>query len=205
VFTREGANDELDLDATIDKTCRNAGWLSLEMVPEKRNRVKVLVLFDVGGTMDDHVMLCSQLFSAAKHEFKHLVYFYFHNCLYETVWKDNNRRNERIPTMELLHKYNRDYKVIIVGDAYMSPYEITSPGGSVEHYNEEAGIVWLERLKAQYEYVVWLNPNSEQHWQWADSTKILRNFFEQRMFPFTIEGLSMAMKALKDKKVTYKD
>ncbi len=203
IFTREGVADELDLDKTIQKTCNNAGLLDLEMVPSKKNRVKVLLFLDVGGTMDEHVELCSQLFSAAKHEFKHLEYFYFHNCLYESVWKDNRRRSDRVPTMEVLNKYNRDYKVIIIGDAYMSPYEIMYEGGSVEHFNEEAGMVWLQRLKAQYPYISWLNPNSEHYWQYAPSTKILRELFEYRMFPLTINGISLAMKALKDKKVSY--
>lgn len=203
VFTREGVPDELDLDATIHNTCKNGGILDVEMVPTKRNRVKVLLFFDVGGTMDDHVELCSELFSAAKHEFKHLEYFYFHNSLYETVWKDNIRRNDRMPTMEVLHKYNSDYKVIIVGDAYMSPYELLYAGGSVEHYNDEASLVWLERLKNQYPYICWLNPNNEGYWDYAPSTKILREFFDHRMFPLTVSGLQKAMKALKDKKKTY--
>ena len=203
VFTREGIAEELDLDKTIDKTCRNAGLLDIEMIPAKKNRVKVLLLLDVGGTMDDHIELCSQLFSAAKYEFKHLEYYYFHNCLYETVWKDNARRYERIPTMQLLHKYNKDYKIIFVGDAYMSPYEITSPGGSVEHWNQEAGLVWLQRIKEQFPYIVWLNPMSEYYWQYSESTQILREVFEKRMFPLTIDGITLGMKALKDMKLQY--
>lgn len=203
ILTREGTPDELDLDTTIQKTCKNAGYLDLEMIPAKQNRVKVLLFFDVGGTMDEHVELCSQLFSAAKHQFKHLEYFYFHNCLYETVWKDNARRHDRIPTFEVLHKYSSDYKVIVIGDAYMSPYEIAYAGGSVEHWNEEAGIVWLSRLKEQFPYLVWLNPNNEYYWQHSASTNLIQDFFDNRMFPLTIEGLSKAMKALKDKKLTY--
>ncbi len=203
IFTREGVPDELDLDTTINKTCKNAGILDIEMIPSKQNRVKVLLFFDVGGTMDDHVSICSELFSAAKHEFKHLEYFYFHNCLYETVWKDNARRHDRIPTMEVLNKYNSDYKVIVIGDAYMSPYEIFYKGGSVEHYNKEAGIIWLERLKKQYPYICWLNPNNEIYWQYAESTRIIREMFSNRMYPLTLSGLSLAMKALKDKKASF--
>ena len=204
VFTREGKAEELDLDTTIDKTCRNAGLLELEMVPSKRNRVKVLLFFDVGGTMDDHVDLCSRLFSAARYEFKQLEFYYFHNCIYETVWKDNARRHERIPTFEVLNKFNKDYKVIIVGDAYMSPYELLYAGGSVEHWNDEAGIVWLRRIKEHYPHIVWLNPNNEYYWQYAESSKILREFFDHRMFPLTVEGLSLAIKALKDAKIDYR-
>ena len=203
VFTREGFADELDLDTTIQKTCDNAGYLDLHLVPSKQNRVKVLLFFDVGGTMDDHVEMCSRLFSAAKYEFKHLEYFYFHNSLYETVWKDNTRRYDRISTMDILNKYNKDYKIIIVGDAYMSPYEILYAGGSVEHYNAEASLVWLERLKNQFPYICWLNPNPEYYWQYAESTHILREFFQHKMFPLTIGGLELAMKSLKDKTVRY--
>lgn len=203
VFTREGTADELDIDSTIQNTCKNAGILDIEMIPSKENRVKVLVFFDVGGTMDEHVALCSRLFSAAKYEFKQLEYYYFHNCLYESVWKDNARREERIPTFEVLNKYNKDYKVIIIGDAYMSPYEILYAGGSVEHYNKEAGMVWLERLKVQYPYIVWLCPTNEYYWNVVDSARILREIFDNRMFPLTITGITQAMKALKDKKITY--
>ncbi len=204
VFTREGHADELDLDDTINKTCHNGGLLDLQMVPSKENRVKVLLFLDVGGSMDDHILLCSQLFSAAKYEFKNLEFFYFHNCLYEYVWKDNIRRyNDRTPTFEVLHKYNKDYKVIVVGDAYMSPYEVLYEGGSIEHYNKEPGLTWLNRLRKQYPHIVWLNPNSQQYWHFSDSTKIIRQAFGNRMFPMTIEGLSLAMKALKDKKMTY--
>ncbi len=203
-FTREGIADELDLDDTIDSTSRNAGYLDIKMVPSKRNRVKVLMLFDIGGSMDDHVETCEKLFSAAKHEFKHLEYYYFHNCIYESVWKDNRMRwSERIPTLELLHKYDRNYKVIFVGDAAMSPYELVSAGGSVEHYNDEPGLGWLNKFKEQYPYLSWINPNPTRSWNYFESTKILREFLEERMFPMTIEGLTKTMKSLKDKKVTY--
>lgn len=199
VFTREGAPDELDIDKTIRRTSDNAGLLELEMVPSKQNRVKVLLFFDIGGSMDDHVYLCEQLFSAAKHEFKNLEFYYFHNCLYEFVWKDNARRySERIPTFELLNKYNRDYRVIVVGDASMSPYEIMYPGGSVEHYNDEAGVVWLQRLKDQYKHLIWLNPVPEELWKYTQSIGMLKDFFEDEMYPLTLEGLTKAMKSLKD-------
>jgi hypothetical protein len=201
ILTREGSPEELDIDKTIQKTSQNAGILDLEIVPKKKNQVKVLMLFDIGGSMDVYIRQCEQLFSAAKYEFKHLEYYYFHNCLYESVWKDNRRRQEeRIPTLEVLNKYNRDYKVIFVGDATMAAYEITSKHGSVEHYNEEAGIVWLNRLKEHFPYMVWLNPTLPQYWEYTQSLKILREFTEDRMFPLTLNGLTQAMKALKDKK-----
>lgn len=198
VFTREGVADELDLDETIRKTSENAGLLDLHMVPSKRNRVKVLLFFDIGGSMDDHIRICEELFSAAKHEFKHLEYYYFHNCLYETVWKDNNRRmTDRIPTLEVLNKYNKDYRVVVVGDASMSPYEITYQGGSVEHYNDEAGIVWLQRLRQQFPPTVWLNPVPQEQWNYTQSIKMIEKIFEEKMYPLTIGGLTDAMKHLK--------
>ena len=197
VFTREGIADELDLEATIQKTSRNAGMLELEMVPAKQNRVKVLLLLDVGGSMDDHIELCSELFSAAKYEFKNLEHFYFHNCLYESVWKDNKRREERIATLELLRKFNRDYHVIIVGDASMSPYEITFQGGSVEHYNDEPGIVWLNRLKDQFPKLVWLNPIPKSYWHYTRSIEMLKEWSDDRMFPLTPAGIEEAMEKLK--------
>ncbi|MFK8103371.1 MAG: VWA domain-containing protein [Saprospiraceae bacterium] len=200
-FTREGAATELDLDDTIKKTSENAGLLDISLVPSKQNRVKVLLLMDIGGSMDHHIEQCAQLFSASKHEFKHLEYFYFHNCLYESVWKDNHRRfHERIPTLELLHKYNRDYKVIFIGDAAMSPYEIYYRGGSVEHYNDEAGIVWLKRLKDHFKHLIWINPNPEYSWDWYESTTMIRDYTEDRMFPMTLAGITDAMRALKNKK-----
>lgn len=198
VFTREGVADELDMDETIRKTSENAGILDLHMVPSKRNRVKVLLFFDIGGSMDDHIRICEELFSAAKHEFKHLEYYYFHNCLYETVWKDNNRRmTDRIPTLEVLNKYNKDYRVVVVGDASMSPYEITYQGGSVEHYNDEPGIVWLQRLRQQFPRTVWLNPVPQDHWNYTQSIKMIEKIFEDKMYPLTIGGLTDAMKHLK--------
>lgn len=201
ILTREGVPDELDIDKTIEKTSQNAGILNIEMIPNKKNNVKVLMLFDVGGSMDMYIRLCEELFSAAKYEFKNLEFYYFHNCLYESVWKDNKRRfQERIPTMELMNKYNKDYKVIFVGDASMAPYEITHPHGSIEHYNEEAGMVWLNRIKAQYPYFVWLNPTIPEYWRYAQSIEIIRDIMDERMYPLTLGGLTDAMKALKDKK-----
>ncbi|QQS31028.1 MAG: VWA domain-containing protein [Sphingobacteriales bacterium] len=203
VFTREGFPDELNIDGTIHKTAHNGGILDLEMMPSRQNKVKVLLFLDVGGSMDEHSRLCSELFSAAKYEFKHLEYFYFHNCIYENLWKDNTRRQDRISTMDVLHKYNSDYKVIIVGDGYMSPYEITQPAGSVEHYNDEPGMVWLQRIKDQYPFTVWLNPSHYQYWDYATSIKMLRRQFDNRMFPLTLEGITLAMKALKNRKLTF--
>jgi hypothetical protein len=202
ILTREGTKEELDLDKTIDKTSRNAGLLELEMTAAKKNNVKVLLFLDIGGSMDDHIELCSRLFSAAKYEFKHLEHYYFHNCLYESVWKDNvRRRQEAIPTFEVLHTYNSDYKVIIVGDASMSPYEILYQNGSVEHDNDEAGFVWLDRLKDQFSDMVWLNPVPVDEWRYTESIGMLREFMKDRMFPLTMGGLQQAIKALKDKKV----
>ncbi|MBC3785905.1 vWA domain-containing protein [Spirosoma utsteinense] len=203
ILTREGIEDELDIDGTIDGTSRNAGYLDIKMQPSRKNRVKVLILFDVGGSMDEHIELCSHLFSAARYQFKHLEFMYFHNCVYETLWRDNSRRKERVPTWEVLHKYNKDYKVIFVGDAAMSPYEITMPKGSVEHYNLEAGIVWLDRFKAQYPHLVWLNPNIAAYWPYTQSTKLIRDWSGDRMFPLTLYGLEQAMKSLKNPKITF--
>lgn len=203
ILTREGLDDELDINETIDWTSRNAGLLDIRMQPSRQNRVKVLMLFDVGGSMDEHIELCSHLFSAARYQFKHLEFMYFHNCVYETLWRDNARRKQRIPTWEVLHKYNKDYKVIFVGDAAMSPYEITTPKGSVEHYNEEAGIVWLNRFKTQYPNLVWLNPNIAAYWQYSHSTSLIREWSGNRMFPLTLNGLEQAMKSLKNPKVVF--
>jgi len=198
VLTREGVQDELDIDGTIDRTGKNAGILDIQMRPERRNRVKVLMLMDVGGSMDDHIRTCEELFSAAKHQFKHLEFYYFHNFIYEYVWRDNNRRwSDRIPTFELLHKYNRDYKVIFVGDAAMGPYEILYKGGSVEHNNAEAGSVWMQRFTDQYPNLVWLNPNREANWHFFESTQLVRKLVQQRMFPLTVPGITDAMKLLK--------
>ena len=196
-FAREGAPEELDLDDTIRSTARNAGWLDIKMVPERHNAVKVLLFLDVGGSMDDHVRVCEELFSATRTEFKHLEYFYFHNFLYETVWRDNRRRHsEKISLWDLMHTYGHDYKLILVGDATMSPYEIAYPGGSVEHNNEEAGTVWLKRLLNVYSHAVWLNPQPEQRWGYYDSIGMVRDLMGSRMFPLTLAGLEAGMREL---------
>jgi uncharacterized protein with von Willebrand factor type A (vWA) domain len=196
-FAREGAPEELDLDMTIDKTARNAGWLDLHMRPERHNAVKVLMFLDIGGTMDDHIKLCEELFSAAKTEFKHLEYFYFHNCLYDYVWKDNRRRHsERTRTFDIMHKYGHDYKLVFVGDATMSPYEVLQPGGSIEYSNDEAGAVWLKRLLDVYHRAVWLNPEPEEIWPYRQSIGILKEIMGGRMYPTTIVGLERAMRTL---------
>lgn len=203
-LTREGLKDELDLDKTIDKTSKNAGYLDLEFVAEKKNNIKVLMFLDIGGSMDDHIELCSRLFSASKYEFKHLEFYYFHNCIYERLWKNNERRwREQIPTYEVLNKYNSDYKCIIVGDASMSPWELMYENGSVEHNNDEAGFVWLQRLKEHYPYTVWLNPVPPEEWKWTESILMLKDFYDDRMFPLTLSGLQKAVKALKDKKYNF--
>jgi uncharacterized protein with von Willebrand factor type A (vWA) domain len=196
-FARIGAPDELDLDDTIRSTARNAGWLDIKMVPERHNAVKVLLFLDIGGSMDDHIRTCEQLFSAARVEFKHLEYFYFHNFLYERVWRDNRRRAaERLATWEVLHTYPHDYKVIFVGDATMSPYEIAYAGGSVEHTNEEAGAVWMQRLLGVYPNAIWLNPQPEAVWNYHESIRITRQLMGERMFPLTLEGLDRGMRLL---------
>jgi len=196
-FAREGAAEELDLPGTIDSTARNAGLLDIRMVPERHNAVKVLLFLDVGGSMEDHVRVCEELFSAVKSEFKHLEYFYFHNCVYEGVWKDNRRRHsEKTPVMEVLHKYAADYKLILVGDATMSPYEIIHPGGSVEHFNKESGAEWLQRLLATYPKAIWLNPEPQNRWPHIPSIRIISELMEQRMFPLSISGLEQGMRKL---------
>ncbi len=196
-FAREGADEELDLDDTIRSTARKAGLLDIKMVPERHNAVKVLLMLDVGGSMDDHIKLCEELFSAARIEFKHLEYYYFHNFLYERVWKDNRRRlQEKVATWDLMHKYGHDYKLVFVGDATMSPYEITYPGGSVEHTNPEAGAIWLQRMLDVYEHAVWLNPQPEAHWEYHESIEITKQLMGGRMFPLTIDGLDRAMRVL---------
>ena len=195
-FAREGAQDELDMDATIDGTARQ-GWLDIQMRAERRNTIKVLLFLDIGGSMDGHVKLCEELFSAAKTEFRNMEFFYFHNCLYEGVWKDNRRRHgEKIATWDLLNKYPGDWRTIFVGDATMSPYEVTMPGGSVEHWNEEAGAVWLTRARQQWEKCVWLNPVAERYWSYSASVGMIRELLDERMFPLTIDGLDRAMRAL---------
>jgi hypothetical protein len=198
-FAREGAADELDLDETIDGTARN-GWLDIRMRPERHNAVKLLLFLDVGGSMDPHIRICEELFSAATSEFKNLEFFYFHNCVYEGVWKDNRRRyTERTPTWDVLHKFGHDYKLVFVGDASMSPYEITHPGGSVEHFNEEAGAVWLQRMANTYPSAVWLNPTPEQYWSYSHSTRLIQQLMHDRMYPLTLDGLDDAMRTLSRK------
>ena len=195
-FARDGEADVLDLDDTIKSTA-NAGYLDIKLIAERRNKVKVLVFFDIGGSMDSHIRLCEELFSAARTEFKNMEYFYFHNCLYEGVWKDNRRRHtEKMSTWDVLHTYPSDYKVIFVGDASMSPYEITYEGGSVEHWNEEAGGLWLQRVTEIYENCVWLNPIAERYWEHTPSLQIIKQIFGDRMFPLTLEGLDHAMREL---------
>jgi hypothetical protein len=196
-FAREGAADELDLDDTIRSTAKNAGWLDLKMVPERHNSVKVLLCLDIGGSMDEHVRTCEELFSAARAEFKHLEHFYFHNCPYEALWRDaHRRRNDFVPTMQVLHTYDAGYKLIFVGDASMSPYELLQPGGSVEHWNEEPGQVWLQRMLNTYPKAVWLNPAPERWWGGTQSIGIVRRLMEDRMFPLTLEGIDQAMRRL---------
>ena len=196
-FARQGAAQEFDIDATIRETARDAGLLNVRMRPERHNAVKVLLLLDVGGSMDDHVRTCEELFSAARSEFKHLEAYYFHNCPYEGLWRDNRRRgSERIPTMDVLHTYGGDYQVVIVGDAAMSPYEVTHPWGSVEHMNEEAGAVWLRRLVDAFPHLVWLNPLPPRAWEMTPSTRLIRELIADRMYPMTLAGLERAMAEL---------
>ncbi len=193
-FVRQSNNLELDMPNTIKSTAKNGGILDINMVPEKTNAVKVLIFFDVGGSMDPYVRLCEELFSAIKTELKNLEYFYFHNCIYETVWKDNKRRTqERYPMQELINKFSSDYKVIIVGDATMAPYEITNSGGSIEHWNEEPGIFWLKKLSDHFEKIAWLNPVPDDHWDYTSSVCIIRDAFDQRMYTLTLKGLETAM------------
>jgi uncharacterized protein with von Willebrand factor type A (vWA) domain len=194
---REGAASELDLSGTIDATASNAGVLDLKFTPERRNTVKVLLFLDIGGSMDDHVRASEELFSAASSEFKHLEHFYFHNCVYEGVWKDNARRHtNRTPTAEIIRTFGPDYRLIFVGDAAMSPYEISHAGGSVEHMNEEAGQVWMERLTRHFRRAAWLNPSPQQGWGYTQSTRMIGELMEGRMFPLTLEGLDRMVKAL---------
>ena len=198
-FAREGNADELDINGTIDGTARQ-GWLDIKMRPERHNAVKLLLFLDVGGSMDPFVKLCEELFSAATAEFKNMEFFYFHNCLYEGVWKDNRRRySERTPTWDILHKYGHDYKVIFVGDASMSPYEISHPGGSVEHFNDEAGAVWLHRVANTYPATAWLNPVPENQWGYSQSVKMVKELVNDRMYPLTLEGLDNATRELSRK------
>ena len=198
-WVREGADEEFDLPGTIKATAEH-GYLDVQTRPERRNAVKLLMFFDVGGSMDDHIRTVEELFSAARAEFRQLEYFYFHNCLYEGVWKDNRRRHsEVIPTFDVLHKYGHDYKVIFVGDASMSPYEIAYAGGSVEHWNPEPGIVWLQRVIGQWPNAVWINPVREKHWSYTHSIDMIREIFGERMYPLTLKGLDEATRELSRK------
>ena len=197
-FAREGAADQLDLPDTIHSTAKNGGFLDLRMVPQRHNAIKVLIFFDIGGSMDPHIRLCEELFSAARTEFKHLEFFYFHNCLYEGVWQDNARRyQERVPTEQVMRTFPHDYKVIFVGDASMSPYELIYPGGSVEHWNEESGEVWMRRLLDVYPKAVWLNPVPMNRWGYTTSIEMVSDIMSDRMYPLTIEGLDAAMSELR--------
>jgi uncharacterized protein with von Willebrand factor type A (vWA) domain len=199
-FARAGAASELDLDDTIRSTAHNGGMLDIKMVPERHNSVKVLLFFDVGGSMDGYIRTCEELFSACRTEFKHLEYYYFHNFIYESLWQDNLRRyNERISTLDVLHKYGSDYKVIFVGDASMAPYEIALAGGSVEHWNEESGSQWMKRVTDTWDNVVWLNPVSEQYWHYTQSIDMTKQLVSDRMFPLTITGITDAIKLLSKK------
>jgi uncharacterized protein len=198
-FAREGALEELDIDETIRGTAKQ-GWLDIHMRAERRNAIKLLLLLDVGGSMDPFIKLCEELFSAATSEFKNLEFFYFHNCPYEGLWKDNRRRfAERTPTWDIMHKFPHDYKIVYVGDAAMSPYEITHPGGSVEHFNEESGAVWLHRMTNTYPSSIWLNPVPEAQWGYSQSTKIIKELMNNRMYPLTLAGLDAAMRELSRK------
>ena len=196
-FARQGIEDELDINDTIKSTAHKGGLLDIKLVPERKNRVKVLIFFDVGGSMDPYVEVCEALFSAARSEFKHLHYFYFHNFIYESVWQDNNRRwSERLPIWDIIHKYGPDYRVIFVGDGTMSPYEILSAGGSVEHFNEEAGAVWMQRLTQHFQKVVWLNPESERAWPMTQSIQHVKKLLDERMYPLTLQGIEAATRYL---------
>ncbi len=196
-FAREGHEEELDLDDTIRSTAANAGYLDIKMVPERHNNVKVLLLMDVGGTMDEHIARVEELFSASKTEFKHLEFYYFHNCVYDYMWKNNRRRfSEKFPTLDIIRKYNKDYKLIFVGDATMSPYEILQPGGSVEYNNEEAGVEWLQRLTKAFPKFAWINPEPQGVWQYRQSISVIQQIMNQRMYPLTLRGLEEAMRLL---------
>ena len=196
-FARQGLEEELDLDGTIKNTAANAGFLDIKMVPERHNHVKVLLLMDIGGTMDEHIERVEELFSAARTEFKHLEFYYFHNCVYDYVWRNNRRRYaEKFPTWDIIRKYNRDYKLIFVGDATMSPYEILQPGGSVEYNNEEPGAEWLQRLTQTFTKFAWINPEPQGVWQYRQSIDIIQQLMGGRMFPLTLKGLEDAMRLL---------
>jgi len=197
-FAREGVPEELDLDGTIEGTARNAGWLDLRLQPERRNRIKVLLFLDVGGSMDPHVQVCEELFSAAKSEFRHLEYFYFHNCVYDHVWRDNlRRRNERMGTLELVRTYGPDWRIIFVGDAAMSPYELTQTGGSIEYMNDEPGVAWLGRIFSHFRKVIWWNPEPARGWEYTRSTQLILQALGPRMFPLTLDGIARGIEALR--------
>jgi uncharacterized protein with von Willebrand factor type A (vWA) domain len=197
-FAREGVPEELDLDGTIEGTAKNAGWLDLRLQPERRNRVKVLLFLDVGGSMDPHVELCEELFSAAKSEFRHLEYFYFHNCVYDYVWRDNlRRRNERVGTLELIRTYGPDWRVIFVGDAAMSPYELTQTGGSIEYTNDEPGLAWLDRIFGHFRKAIWWNPEPARGWEYTRSTQMIMQALGSRMFPLTLDGIARGIDKLR--------
>jgi uncharacterized protein with von Willebrand factor type A (vWA) domain len=199
-FARTGASDELDMPGTIAGTAKNAGLLDIRMMPQRHNSIKVLIFFDVGGSMDSHIKVCEELFSAVHTEFKHLEYFYFHNCVYEGVWRNNKRRDkEVIPVWDVVHKYGADYKLIFVGDATMGPYEITYPGGSVEHWNEEPGAQWIQRLLTHFKQAIWLNPQQGQYWDYYASIGIIEQLMDKRMFPLTLDGIGEGIKALNKK------
>ncbi len=196
-FARQGAENEFDLDGTIDHTARDGGLLNIKMRPERRNTVKLLILFDIGGSMDEHIKVCEELFSACKTEFKHMEYYYFHNFIYEGLWKDNSRRFEqRIPTQDVLNTYGADYKVIFVGDAAMSPYEISHRGGSVEHWNDEPGYLWMQRFMQKFKKIIWLNPYPKHAWQYTHSISMVRELIEDQMYPLTVQGLEEGMSYL---------
>ena len=196
-FARKGIPDEFDMDNTINSTADNGGYLDIKMRPERKNKIRVLLLLDVGGSMDEYSKVCEELFSAAKTEFKSLDYFYFHNCVYEGLWKDNYRRNEELtPTWEVIRTYNSETRLIFVGDALMSPYEITYPGGSIEHWNEEAGYVWINRLTSHFNKLAWLNPEPEKNWKYSPSNQIIKEILENKMYPLNIKGIDKAMKSL---------
>lgn len=193
-FARTGAEENLDIDDTIRSTAKNAGLLDIKMVPERHNSVKVLMFFDVGGSMDAHVRNAQELFNAVRLEFKHLKYFFFHNFIYDSVWTDDKLRyNERISVLDIINKYSRDYKVIFVGDAAMSPYEVMQPGGSIDHWNEDSGAAWMQRLLNVYEKVAWLNPEPKQTWKYTQSTQMISDMLEERMYPLTVDGLEESM------------
>ena len=199
-MTRKSENFEFDLDTTIKSTAKNAGYLELEYIREKMNDINLIVFFDVGGSMDPIVKVCEELFSAAKSEFKNLEYYYFHNCVYESVWKDNYRRNEnRINTQNILNKFGKNHKVIFVGDASMAPYELTNPGGSIEHWNKESGESWINKVTGHFYKTAWLNPVHEDHWDYTSTIKMINNLMDQKMFPLTISGISNAVSYLSKK------